>query len=80
MLELCFYEQINLIYMMPFFSLNYLTNRTLTKFDTRLHFLKTITNHGLQVNLAFNSKIFLILLSMMEMEGPEDLLFRMRDS
>ena len=72
LVELCLQEQKSLIYLMPFFTLNFLTSTTLTKQYSRLQFLKMITKNGRIVNKAFNSKIFLVLLNMIDPERIRD--------
>ena len=52
--------------MMPFFTLNYLTNSSFTKQNNRLKFVERLTKKGRNINKAFNSKLFLVLLNMIE--------------
>jgi hypothetical protein len=57
---------------MPFFTLNFLTSSSLSNCYSRLDFLKMITKNGRVVNKAFNSKMFLVLINMIEPEKIKD--------
>ena len=52
------------MYKMPFFVLNYLTSPTYSHQHSRLDFLNMITKKGRVVDKAFNTKMFLVLVSM----------------
>lgn len=52
------------MYMMPFFVLNYLTSPIYSHQHSRLDFLNMITKKGRVVDKAFNTKMFLVLISM----------------
>jgi len=72
LIQLCLQEQKCLIYKMPFFVLNFLTSSSLTNQYSRLDFLKMITKNGRVVNKAFNSKMFLVLLNMIDHERVKE--------
>ena len=68
LIQLCMQEQRCLMYKMPFFVLNFLTNNNFTNQFSRLDFLRMVTKNGRSVNPAFIDKMFFVLLNMIEPE------------